>query len=191
MNKYGVKYGNDKCEPFVECFEYDTKDECNNSKTSCVWYSEKKNIFNKKGKCIISKSSDSCSQLKTEKECKDTKKNKDNKRCLYNHSYKIINWADLYKNYNGFAIYPYPEYEMMTSNKNRINFFTFLGYDVETLVLWDHTPVIKHHNLGTIRDILKESGLSDKTLSYFYENFIPQLIKKIDTMNTMNKKGVL
>ena len=190
MNKYGVKYGNDKCEPFVECFEYDTKDECNNSKTSCVWDSEKKNIFNKKGKCIISKSSDSCSQLKTEKECKDTKKNKDNKRCLYNHSYKIINWADLYKNYNGFAIYPYPEYEMMTSNKNRINFFTFLGYDVETLVLWDHTPVIKHHNFGTIRNILKESGLSDKDIkanddnfSYFYENFTSQLIKKINKIN--------
>ena len=97
---------------------------------------------------------------------------------------------NLYKNYNGFAIYPYPEYEMMTSRKNRSNFFTFLDYDVETLILWDHTPVIKHHNLGTIREILKDSGLTDKdikdnddNLSYFYEHFIPHLIKKINKIN--------
>jgi hypothetical protein len=190
MNKYGVNFRKDKCEPFIGCFEYDTEDECNNPKTSCIWNSEKKTIFNKKGKCVVSKSSDSCSQLKTEKECKSTKNNKNSKRCLYNYSYKIINWAELYKNYNGFAIYPYPEYEMMTSRKNRSNFFSFIMYDVETLVLWDHTPVIKHHNFGTIRDILKDSGLTDKdikdnddNLIYFYEHFIPHLIKKINVIN--------
>jgi hypothetical protein len=187
MNKYGVKYGADKCEPFIGCFEYDTEDECNNPKTSCIWDSEKKNIFNKKGKCVVSKSSDSCSQRKTEKECKNSK---NTKKCLYNYSYKIINWADLYKTYNGFAIYPYPEHEMMTNTKYRRDFFAFNDYDVETLVLWDHTPVIKHHNFGTIRDILKDSGLTDKNiknyddnLSYFYEKFIPELIKKINKIN--------
>ena len=79
---------------------------------------------------------------------------------------------------------------MMTSMKNRSDLFSFIMYDVETLVLWDHTPVIKHHNFGTIRDILKESGLTDKdikdndyNLSYFYKHFIQQLIKKINEIN--------
>jgi hypothetical protein len=187
MNKYGVNYGKDKCVPFDDCFDYDTKDECNNSKTSCIWDSKK----TKGNECVINKyRKDSCSKLKTEKKCKNTKNNKNTKRCLFIHSYKIINWSDLYKNYNGFAIYPYPEYKMMTSMKNRSDLFSFIMYDVETLVLWDHTPVIKHHNFGTIRDILKDSGITDKdiknnddNLSYFYEHFIQQLIKKINLIN--------
>ena len=187
MNKYGEKFGKDKCKPYVDCYEYDTEDECNNPKNSCVWDPNKPHIFikNKKGKCIVS---NSCSQFTTEKKCKNTKKY----NCIYNYSYKHINWGDLYKNYNGFAIYPFPEYEMLTGKKYRKEFFALYGYDVETLVLWDHTPVIKHHNFGTIKDILKESGLTDtditdikdkEDLTYFYENFIQQLIKKINKIN--------
>ena len=60
--------------------------------------------------------------------------------------------------------------------------FAFYAYDVETLVLWNHKPVIKYYNLGKIKDIIRESGIKGKltkTSSDYYKTFIPKLIDKI------------
>lgn len=197
INKYGVNYGKDKCTSFDDCFEYDTEDECNreqihnhkeNEKAkakanlTCMWDSTKYNTYTKtKGKCI---QNNICKQFTTEKQCKTNKQY----HCMFMPSYKLIKWHKLYENYNGFAIYPYPEYKLLTDRKYRKEFFSFLSYDVETLVLWDHTPVIKHHNLGTIRDILKDAGLTvkdmkDKNISSFYKIVISKLIEKINKIN--------
>ena len=67
----------------------------------------------------------------------------------------------------------------------------FTALDVETLALWNNKPVIKHHNLGSIRDILKETGLKNKDIEdihknknlEFYTTFITQLITKIKKIN--------
>ena len=179
INKYGVNFGKDTC--FPKCFEYDTKNECNKSNTTCHWDTKKYNEATKtNGKCI---NTPLCSKLKTKSKCNT------NKECLFLESYKKINWKDLYKKYNGFAIYPYPEHKMMEQLKK--DGFVFIMYDVETLCLWDHTPVIKHHNLGSIRDILKETGLKNKDIEdihknnnlEFYTIFITQLIEKIKKIN--------
>ena len=188
MDKYGVdNIMKDSCLP--SCFDYDTKDECNKPNTSCRWkaYKDKDNKSTK-GKCI---ETTSCRQFTTPKKCNNNK----DYNCIFVEGYKLVHWGKLYKNYNGFAIYPYPENEML--NKLKKNSFIYKLYDVETLVLWDHAPVIKHHNLGTIREILKETGLTDKdikdkykdvkdkydTFNYFYKYFIPKLIEKINKIN--------
>jgi len=181
MKKYGVNFGKDKCEP--GCFDYDTKDECNKPNTSCKWDTNKYNQnTNNKGMCI---DTPSCSKFKTKAKC-NTNKDYD---CTFIETYKKINWKDLYKKYNGFALYPYPEYKMIEQLKK--DGFVFTMYDVETLCLWDHTPVVKHYNLGTIRDILKETGLNNKDIEdihknknlEFYTTFITQLIAKIKKIN--------
>jgi len=185
MNKYGIMYGKDKCVSYTECFFHDTEDECNKDKLTCLWDSNKYNDYKKtKGKCI---ENNACRQFTSEKECKTNKKTD----CFFMHAYKLIKWLPLYKNYDGFAIYPYPEYKFFTDKKYRKDFFDFIDYDVETLVLWDHKPVIKHHNFGTIKEILtglgvKDKDMKNKNISYFFELVIPELIKKINKIN--NKK---
>jgi len=183
MTKYGVDYGKDKCMSLDDCWDYDTEQECNKPNTSCQWKTDKST----KGRCI---QTNSCYKIKTEQKC-NTNKTYD---CLFLKGYKLINWGKLYKKYDGFAIYPYPDIKMITDKKNRTNYYTFMGYDVETLVLWDHSPVIKYHNLGTIRDIIELSGhkLTNiknnnvYTMGYDnYKEFIETLIKKI---NNINKK---
>ena len=187
IDNYGLNGVQDQC--YASCFYYDTKDECNKPNTSCQWKSNKSDNSDKstKGRCI---QTNSCYKIKTEKKC-NTNKTYD---CKFLKGYKLINWGKLYKKYDGFAIYPYPDIKMITGKKNRKNYFTFIMYDVETLVLWDHTPVIKYHNLGTIRDIIKSSGhkLTNiknnnvYTMGYDnYKEFIETLIKKI---NDINKK---
>ena len=183
-NKYGImqKFYENDCNPSTGCFEYRTKGNCNQPKTSCKWKSNSKsksnnNISNddEDGQCI---ETNSCSQLKTEKDCKNNK----TYNCYYTPNYKLINWSKLYNKYNGFTIYPYPEKKML--DKFYKDTFLFKSYDVETLVLWNHEPVIKYHNLGTIKKILLESGLTeqkikDKSFQDFYKNFIKKLIEKI------------
>ena len=168
ITNYGVDFGKDKCMPLNECW--------------------------KKGECIKNKNKiDSCSKIKSETKCKNNKTSK----CYFSYKYKLIHWGKLYKKYDGFAIYPYPDIKMITNKKTRQNYNIFMGYDVETLVLWDHTPVIKYHNLGTIRDIIEDTGVKLKkhnnnntnnvyTMGYDnYKEFIETLIKKI---NNINKK---
>ena len=186
MTKYGIKYGKDKCVTYNECFFHDTEDECNKDKLTCYWDSNKYNEYKKtKGKCI---ENNICRQFTTETKCKSNKQS----HCMFMHAFKYINWLPLYKNYNGFAMYPYPEYKLLTVKKHREDFFVLKDYDVETLVLWDHTPVMKHRNFGTIKEILRELGVKDKAMknkdiSSFFELLIPQLIKKINETKFLEK----
>ena len=176
VKKYGRMSGKNSCEPF--CIDYDTEKECNNVKTGCGWVSKD----NRPPSCYTIN--------KCEKNSKDRKTCKNNKNydCHFFHKYKSINWSPLYKKYNGFAIYPYPELNMMRSIKNQVDLFFLLSYDVETLVLWDHAPVIKYRNLGTIRDIIKSSGYKIKKNQTHYKDFqsifIKNLIQKINAENT-------
>ena len=189
ITKYGVDFGKDKCMSLDDCWDYDTETECNETKSICQWDTNKYNKYSKKkGECIKNKNKiDSCSKIKSETKCKTNKTSK----CYFRYKYKLINWGKLYKNYDGFAIYPYPEIKMITNKKTRQNYNIFMGYDVETLVLWDHSPVIKYHNLGTIRDLIEETGVKLKTnnknthIENYYKEFIETLIKKI---NDINKK---
>lgn len=189
MNKYGINFGKDKCMSVDYCWYYDTEQDCNKTKSICQWDNTIYNKYSKKkGECIKNQNKiDSCKKIKSEKKCKNNKTSK----CYFSYKYKLINWGKLYKNYDGFAIYPYPEIKMITRKKTRQNYHIFMGYDVETLVLWDHSPVIKYHNLGTIRDIIKETGVKFKKnnnntyIENYYKEFIETLIKKI---NDINKK---
>ena len=187
MNKYGVNFGKDKCSSFDDCWDYDTETECNKNNSMCQWDNNKYNKYTKKkGECIKNKIDD-CSKIKTEKKCKNNKTSK----CYFNNKYKLINWGKLYKNYDGFAIYPYPEIKIMTSKKTREDYQIFMSYDVETLVLWDHTPVIKYHNLGTIRDIIEEASNITKKNKNNYQKligkFIKNLINKINKINNISQ----
>jgi len=184
MNTYGVDFVKDTCMLEGLCWDYDTKEECNQTKTACHWDTTKYNEYTKiNGVCVKKKLKiDPCNKIKNEAKCKNNKAFD----CYFENKYKLINWAKLYKNYYGFAIYPYPELKMMTSKKTRENFQIFMDYEVETLVLWDHTPVIKYHNLGTIRNIIEETGIKLKKNEEFinyYKEFIETLIKKINVIN--------
>lgn len=114
-----------------------------------------------------------------------TKCNNKKNQCQWESESYIYNWGKLYNKYDGFAIYPYPELELM-EKKSVYNSLEW--YDVSSLVLWNHEPVIKHYNLGTIREIIKETGVKGK-LSKEYDSylsvFIPKLIEKIKELKTL------
>ena len=71
----------------------------------------------------------------------------------------------------------------------------FTGLDVETLALWNNKPVIKHHNLGTISEIVNEKlkSSNDKSVQKKISKdtyiddvipiLIPALIEKINKIN--------
>jgi hypothetical protein len=129
------------------------------------------NNINDKSKDIYK---NNCKDIKTKTKCN----NKINK-CEWFNGYYRYKWSNLYNKYNGFTIYPYPEFEMMEKHEE---YMPLESYNVSSLVLWNHTPVIKHHNLGTIKEIIKEAGVKGK-LTKEYDSylavFIPKLIKKI------------
>ena len=108
-----------------------------------------------------------------------TKCNNKKDQCQWESESYIYNLGKLYKKYDGFSIYPYPELELM---EKKSVYKSLEMYDVSSLVLWNHTPVIKHYNLGTIREIIKDAGVKGKlTKEYdsYLSVFIPKLIEKI------------
>jgi hypothetical protein len=108
-----------------------------------------------------------------------TKCNNKKDQCQWVRSFYAYKWETFYNKYDGFTIYPYPEFEMMEKHEE---YMPLELYDVSSLVLWNHTPVIKHYNLGTIREIIKEAGVKGKlTKEYdsYLSVFIPKLIEKI------------
>ena len=57
------------------------------------------------------------------------------------------------------------------------NHHGFDAWDVETLILSNSTPITKHHNLGTIRELLNITDKDSNTINY--SKLIEILIKKI------------
>ena len=100
-----------------------------------------------------------------------------NKKCEWRKMFKTFKYP--YKTHSGLAIYPLPSYKWL--NKNFNDKLVFNSYDVETLVLWNHEPVIKHYNLGTIREII---GDLDKTKENdFTKYLVPKMIEMINKIN--------
>jgi hypothetical protein len=95
------------------------------------------------------------------------------KSCIKNDHCKWDNTTTYFKypynKYDGLTVYPLPSYKWMHSKL--LQRFMFITLDVETLALWNDKPVIKHHNLGTIREIVNEyknkgkSGISKSSIS--------------------------
>lgn len=177
MDKYGKLFGKDKCsgdnEPSL-CNYSNNEVQCkNNGKPYCYWESNKCNTNTKLLKQINSK----CKKLTKKAICMK----KDN-HCFWEEQFKIFNWGPLYNEYDGFAIYPYPEMELLKKYKK--DAFAFYMYDVESLILWNHKPVIKHYNLGTIAEIIKDLKInSTEDYETIIESFIPKLIDKIKNIN--------
>ena len=100
-----------------------------------------------------------------------------NKKCEWAKSFKSFNYP--YKTHSGLAIYPLPSYKWL--HKNVDEMLVFNSYDVETLVLWNHEPVTKHYNLGTIREIIGKIDNKEKNNieNDFTKYLIPKLIEII------------
>ena len=101
-----------------------------------------------------------------------------NKKCGWYKMFKPFDYP--YKTHSGFAIYPLPSYKWLHDNFD--DKLVFNTYDVETLVLWNHEPVIKHYNLGTIRQIIDNTN-ENNLENDFTKYLIPKLIDKIKTIN--------
>ena len=101
----------------------------------------------------------------------------------------MINWLKIYEKYNGFCIFPYPNYKYIKETykkTNKIFRIDFpVSWDVSSLVLWNKDSVIKYHNLGLVKDIAKLKKKSNNLTQKQKETFIHNLIEKI---NTINKK---
>jgi hypothetical protein len=83
-------------------------------------------------------------------------------------------WDKLLKKYDGFAIYPIMTIEDM---KKLQQHYGFMGWDVETLVLLNDKPIIKHYNLGTLRELLNIPKNKEHEINY--SKLVSALIKKI------------
>jgi hypothetical protein len=101
-----------------------------------------------------------------------------NKKCKWDKAFRTFKYP--YKTHSGLAIYPLPSYKWLHRHLN--DNLVFNSYDVETLVLWNHEPVIKHYNLGTIRQIIDNTNKNNLE-NDFIKYLIPKLIDKIEKIN--------
>ena len=100
-----------------------------------------------------------------------------NKKCKWDKAFRTFKYP--YKTHSGLAIYPLPSNKWLHDNFD--DKLIFNSYDVETLVLWNHEPVIKYYNLGTIRKII--GNLDKKKENDFIKYLVPKLIDKIKEIN--------
>lgn len=77
-----------------------------------------------------------------------------------------VNWRELSKKYNGFAIYPYPPLTYYGTTPGKLVFPS--SWDVSSLVLWNKKPIIKEYNFGKVTQ-LKNGD--------FVENIVAQINK--------------
>jgi len=98
----------------------------------------------------------------------------------------VIKWHELYNKYNGFCLFPYQEPIYNEINRKQKKFVSKFpnGWDVTSLVLWNKKSIVKHYNLGTIKDIIKSKSKSKKEITKKQKQlFINNLIKQIKTIN--------
>ena len=84
-----------------------------------------------------------------------------------------VNWREIAKKYNGFAIYPYPPLTYYGIKDKKLMFPA--SWDVSSLVLWNKKPVIKEYCFGKISQLKKG-------------DFISNIIGKINNVNNGNGK---
>ena len=111
-----------------------------------------------------------CRTIKTLKKC-----NKYSQLCQWFEGFNFYSWAKLYKEYDGFSLYPYMSKEFMLNIQKHL---TFTSWDVESLVLWSAKPIIKYKTLGTIKDIINDKNI-DKNNPLFYSKLVEKLKEKI------------
>ena len=139
------------------------KNNNNNNENKSKWYSE-----------------NNCIWVKKKNECKFRHCSKKKDDCVISYNSQIYNWSNFLKEYDGFAIYP-----MMTLKEmeNIQNHHGFDGWDVETLVLSNSEPIIKHHNLGTIRELLNITKKDNDRINY--SKLVSKLIQKINEVRKL------
>jgi hypothetical protein len=111
----------------------------------------------------------------------------------YSFQYYVVKWFKLYKKYNGFCLFPFrePKYNLDLNKKKKMIITEFpAGWDVSSLVLWNKKSIIKHYNLGKIKDIIKKktntpntSNTSNTSKSKQKQLLIDNIIKKIKQIN--------
>jgi hypothetical protein len=122
-----------------------------------------------------------CKWNKTKNRCEFTPCTKKHDDCVNLYNIQLYNWSKFFKDYDGLAIYPMMSLKEMEDIQNHHGFDT---WDVETLILSNSTPITKHHNLGTIRELLNIKDKDSNTINY--SKLIQILIKKIiDIRNTI------
>jgi len=176
-------------------------------------YSVKNNIFKKNSLVHKKDASFKCNLITSEKMCgyKKTKKNNNNNenkldedennckwdkktnKCKFRHCSKktddcvslpyleMYNWSKFLKDYDGLAIYPMMSVKEMKQIQNH---YGFAGWDVESLFLSTSEPIIKHHNLGTIGELL---NITTKDVSNFKINYSKLVSKLIEKINEVRK----
>jgi hypothetical protein len=104
--------------------------------------------------------------------------------CIKEYSAQNYNWAKFLKDYDGLAIYPMMTLKEMETIQNH---YGFLGWDIETLVLSNDAPIITHHNLGTIRELLNITKKTDKNtkVDINYSKLVSKLIQKINEVRKL------
>ena len=168
--------------------------------SSCNWiYSEKdcgykktkknNNNNNNENENRWRQEENNCKWDKKKNECEYRHCSKKKDDCIKSYNAQSYNWSKLLKDYDGFAIYP-----MMTLKEmeNIQNHWGFTGWDVETLVLSNSTPVITHHNLGTIGELLnikkkkeKDDGFGASYVDINYSKLVSKLIQKINEVRKL------
>jgi len=119
------------------------------------------------------------------KNCNYIKCSKKSGVCRYYYTMPYYDWKNVFEKYDGMAIYPMMNYQEITSIQKHLGFY---GWDVESLVLINDKPVIKHYNLGTIRELLQISKTNEESEknnhtyeknNINYHKLVSLLIKKI------------
>lgn len=131
-----------------------------------------------------------CKWDKKKKECKFKPCSKKRDDCITLYNSQIYNWSKLLKDYDGFAIYPMMTVEEMEKIQNHLG---FLDWDVESLVLSNDAPIITHHNLGSVRELLNITKKEEKEkkenkfgfADINYSKLVSKLIQKINQVRKL------
>jgi hypothetical protein len=150
----------------IHCDEYLTEEECKTNEFKILYGGFTNVKKNKISSCKWNNKTKKCKFLPCTKKMND---------CYTIYGVPVHNWAKLLQKYDGFAIYPMMSLEEMVALQNHHG---FSGWDVETLILSNSTPITHHHNLGTIRELLNISK-KDSGKEINYSKLVSILINKI------------
>jgi hypothetical protein len=173
-----------KEDKFSDCNFIKSEEGCGYKKTN------NNNNNNNNGSLENFKWENNCKWNKKTNKCeyRHCSKKKDN--CATIYKTQIYDWTKLLKKYDGMAIYPMMTEEEMEKIQNHHGFDV---WDVETLVLSNDAPIITHHNLGTIRELLNITKKEEKEtkenqfgfVDINYSKLVSKLIQKINEVRKL------